>query len=83
MKHGKTCKKNGPRPFFFQWLKNPAPNLGGGILSLQHTLALVRERLSFFVGHAFPKGSVCQYGYACERLTECGRMAGGWLKSVL
>ena len=26
--------------------------------------------------------SVRQYGYACEHLTECGRMAGGWLKSV-
>ena len=26
--------------------------------------------------------SVRQYGYACERLTECGRMAGGWLKSL-
>ncbi len=26
--------------------------------------------------------SVRQYEYACERLTECGRMAGGWLKQV-
>ena len=26
--------------------------------------------------------SVRQYGYACEHLTECGRMAGGWLKQV-
>lgn len=26
--------------------------------------------------------SVRQYGHACERLRECGRMAGGWLKSL-
>ncbi len=26
--------------------------------------------------------SVRQYGHACERLTECGRMTGGWLKQV-
>lgn len=26
--------------------------------------------------------SLRQYEYACERLTECGRMVGGWLKQV-
>jgi hypothetical protein len=26
--------------------------------------------------------SVRQYGYTCEHLAECGRMTGGWLKSV-
>lgn len=42
------------------------------------------EVLRWLVRLAKDRGlfTVCQYGFACMGLTECGRMVGGWLKQA-
>lgn len=49
---------------------------------LQADLELEKLRLYLRLAHARKRTNHGQYRYAAERVTEIGRLLGGWLKSI-
>jgi hypothetical protein len=69
--------------FFFQdLLVQAARSPNTAALLAEADLELDRLRLYIRLSHARHLTSPDQYQFAAERLTEIGRLLGGWLKSL-
>ena len=67
---------------FYDLLAQAARSPKTGILLAEADLELERLRLYIRLSHARHLTSPDQYHFAAERLTEIGRLLGGWLKSL-